>query len=42
MPNNNSRKGRQLRSIPQQFWTREDGAELIIEGYFAVCDSPYT
>lgn len=42
MPNNNSRKGRQLRSIPQQFCTREDGDELIIEGYFAVFDSPYT
>lgn len=42
MPNNNSRKGRQLRSIPQQFCTRDDGDELIIEGYFAVFDSPYT
>ena len=42
MPNNNSRRGRQLRSIPQQFCTREDGDELIIEGYFAVFDSPYT
>ena len=30
MPNNNSRRGRQLRSIPQQFCTREDGDELII------------
>lgn len=42
MPNNNSRRGRHLRSIPQQFCTREDGDELIIEGYFAVFDSPYT
>lgn len=38
----NIRHGRQLRSIPQQFCTREDGDELIIEGYFAVFDSPYT
>lgn len=42
MPDINSRHGRQLRSIPQQFCTREDGDELIIEGYFAVFDSPYT
>ena len=42
MPDINSRRGRQLRSIPQQFCTREDGDELIIEGYFAVFDSPYT
>lgn len=42
MPDINSRQGRQLRSIPQQFCTREDGDELIIEGYFAVFDSPYT
>lgn len=42
MPDSNSRHGRQLRSIPQQFCTREDGDELIIEGYFAVFDSPYT
>ncbi len=41
MPDINSRHGRQLRSIPQQFCTREDGDELIIEGYFAVFDSPY-
>lgn len=41
MPDINSRRGRQLRSIPQQFCTREDGDELIIEGYFAVFDSPY-
>ena len=42
MPDINSRHGRQLRSIQQQFCTREDGDELIIEGYFAVFDSPYT
>ena len=41
MPNNNSRQGRQLRSTPQQFRTRDDGGDLVIEGYFAVFDSPY-
>ena len=41
MPNNNSRQGRQLRSTPQQFRTRADGDDLVIEGYFAVFDSPY-
>ena len=41
MPNNNSRQCRQLRSTPQQFRTRDDGDDLIIEGYFAVFDSPY-
>ena len=41
MPNNNSRQGRQLRSTPQQSRTRDDGDDLIIEGYFAVFDSPY-
>lgn len=41
MLNNNSRQGRQLRSTPQQFRTRDDGDDLIIEGYFAVFDSPY-
>ena len=41
MPNNNSRQGRQLRSTSQQFRTRDDGDDLIIEGYFAVFDSPY-
>lgn len=41
MPNNNSRQGRQLRSTPQQFRTRDDGGDFIIEGYFAVFDSPY-
>lgn len=41
MSDNNSRHGRQLRSTPQQFRTRDDGDDLIIEGYFAVFDSPY-
>ena len=41
MPNTNRRQGRQLRSTPQQFRTRDDGDDLIIEGYFAVFDSPY-
>lgn len=38
---NKSRVSRQLRSIPQQFRTRETGDELYIEGYFAVFNSPY-
>lgn len=41
MSDSNSRQGRQLRSTPQQFRTRDDGDNLIIEGYFAVFDSPY-
>lgn len=41
MSDNNSRQGRQLRSTPQQFRTRDDGDDLVIEGYFAVFDSPY-
>lgn len=41
MPDSNSRQGRQLRSTPQQFCTRDDGDDLVIEGYFAVFDSPY-
>lgn len=41
MSDSNSRQGRQLRSTPQQFRTRDDGEDLIIEGYFAVFDSPY-
>lgn len=41
MSDNNSRQGRQLRSTSQQFYTRDDGDDLIIEGYFAVFDSPY-
>lgn len=32
---------RQLRMMPQTFETREDGSDLIIEGYFAVFDSIY-
>lgn len=35
------RDTRQLRSIPQKFETREDGENLIIEGYFAVFNSNY-
>ncbi len=41
MSDSNSRQGRQLRSTPQQFRTRDDGDDLVIEGYFAVFDSPY-
>lgn len=41
MSDSNSRQGRQLRSTPQQFRTRDDGDDLIIDGYFAVFDSPY-
>lgn len=41
MPDSNSRQGRQLRSTPQQFRTRDDGDDLVIDGYFAVFDSPY-
>ena len=32
---------RQLRSVPAEFQTREDGDDLIIEGYFAVFNSNY-
>lgn len=32
---------RELRSIPSEFITREDGDDLIIEGYFAVFNSNY-
>ena len=32
---------RQMRTIASQFQTREDGEDLIIEGYFAVFDSNY-
>lgn len=35
------RKIRQLRSVPAEFQTREDGDDLIIEGYFAVFNSNY-
>ena len=41
MSDSNSRQGRRLRSTPQQFCTRDDGGDLVIEGYFAVFDSPY-
>lgn len=34
-------KTRQVRAIPQTFSTREDGEEMIIEGYFAVYNSDY-
>ena len=32
---------RQMRTIASEFKTREDGEQLIIEGYFAVFDSNY-
>lgn len=32
---------RQVRAIPSTFQTREDGEDLIIEGYFAVFNSDY-
>lgn len=32
---------RQVRSVPTEFKTREDGDNLMIEGYFAVFDSNY-
>jgi len=32
---------RQVRSVPTEFNTREDGEKLSIEGYFAVFDSNY-
>lgn len=32
---------RQLRTVATDFTTREDGGELLIEGYFAVFDSNY-
>ncbi len=32
---------RQVRSVPTEFQTREDGENLSIEGYFAVFDSNY-
>ena len=37
------REGRQIRTLPQKFVTREaeDGKDLFIEGYFAVFNSPY-
>lgn len=35
------RNMRQVRSVPTEFQTREDGENLSIEGYFAVFDSNY-
>ena len=35
------RDTRQVRSVPTDFQTREDGEKLSIEGYFAVFDSNY-
>ncbi len=35
------RTNRQLRSVATEFKTREDGEDLLIEGYFAVFDSNY-
>lgn len=35
------REIRQLRSVPAEFTTREDGEDLRIEGYFAVFNSVY-
>lgn len=36
-----NRDMRQVRSVPSQFTTREDGEKLTIEGYFAVFNSNY-
>lgn len=35
------RKIRQLKSVPAEFQTREDGEDIVIEGYFAVFNSNY-
>lgn len=37
----NDRKQRQVRSLPQNFKTRDADGKLYIVGYFAVFDSPY-
>ncbi len=37
----NDRKQRQVRSLPQNFKTRDADGKPYIEGYFAVFDSPY-
>ena len=37
----NDRKQRQVRSLPQNFKTRDADGKLYIEGYFAVFDAPY-
>ena len=39
--NDNERLKRQLRTAESSFETREDGEDLIIEGYFAVFNSDY-
>lgn len=39
--NDNERLKRQLRTAESSFETREDGDDLIIEGYFAVFNSDY-
>lgn len=36
-----SEKNRQVRSVPTEFTTRDDGDNPVIEGYFAVFDSNY-
>lgn len=36
-----SRENRQLRTATTEFQTREDGEDLVIEGYFAVFNSNY-
>ena len=41
MMETNDRKQRQVRSLPQNFKTRDADGKLYIEGYFAVFDSPY-
>ena len=41
MPDNDTRDRRQVRSMPQTWQTREDNGEPVIEGYFAVFNSPY-
>lgn len=39
--NKTERRGRELRMITTEFTTREDGEDLVIEGYFAVFNSNY-
>ena len=41
MPELMDRASRQLRAAASQFTTREDGDDLVIEGYFAVFNSTY-
>lgn len=40
-PDRRNRVSKQVRSIPTNFETRDDGERLSIEGYFAVFDSNY-